>query len=362
VSDTGIGIPGDRLDCLFQSFNQVDASTTRKYGGTGLGLAISKRLITLMGGDIGVESEGVPGLGSTFHFTILADLVDDQLCAAQHVDALAGKRLLIIEPNQTNRRILAEFASSWGMIAGAASTVEGLALIRHGTLFDAAIMNMQWYDSVRVALARELQELKPLPLIALTYVGRGIRDADKDLFAAQLTIPIKSSQLFQVLNNVLGSQPAPAGSQASRSGTGRKMAEQLPLSILLAEDNIINQKVAQHILGRLGYFPDLAADGVEVLDALSRQSYDVVLMDMHMPKMDGMEATRIIRERFPPSQQPAIIAVTADAMQGDRERCLAAGVDNYLSKPIGIKELSAILAQTAAQHSRIRMKTAVGLP
>ncbi|HXB21063.1 MAG TPA: response regulator, partial [Candidatus Solibacter sp.] len=368
VSDTGIGIPEDRLDCLFQSFNQVDASTTRKYGGTGLGLAISKRLSVLMGGDIWVESKDVPGLGSTFHFTISADEVDEQESTTEHLPALAGKRLLIIEQNQTNLRILMDYARSWGMIASAASTVsEGLTWIREGTLFDVAIINTQSNtqlpDTDRIALAREAQDsIRPLPFIALTYVGRGSHDADRSLFAAQLTIPIKSSQLYNTLNSVLGIQPAHGGPQASKGGAARKMAEQLPLRILLAEDNLINQKVAQHILGRLGYSPDLAANGLEVLDALSRQRYDVVLMDLHMPEMDGMEAARIVRERFPQSQQPVIIAVTADAMQGDRERCLAAGMDNYLSKPLRIEDLGEVLALTAVQHSRSQIRAAIVIP
>jgi PAS domain S-box-containing protein len=374
VSDTGLGIPEDRLDSLFQSFNQVDASTTRKYGGTGLGLAISKRLSTLMGGDIWVESKGVPGLGSTFHFTILADAVEGQESGAQHLPLLelAGKRLLIIEHNQTNLRILTDYAQSWKMTASAASTVsEGLAMVYQGDLFDAAIINMQLLDAGCATVVQELQNVKvrkdaepqdsvrPLPLIALTCIGRGSRDFDRAPFAAQLTIPIKSSQLYTVLNSVLGARPAHDSLHTSKSRTVRNMADQLPLRILLAEDNAINQKVAQHILDRLGYSPDVAANGLEVLDALSRQAYDVVLMDMHMPEMDGMEATRLVRKRFPLSQQPAIIALTADAMQGDRERCLAAGMDNYLSKPLRIEELSEVLALTAVQHSRNQIRAAI---
>jgi CheY-like chemotaxis protein len=158
---------------------------------------------------------------------------------------------------------------------------------------------------------------------------------------------------------VLGARPAQDGLHTSKSRTVRNMADQLPLRILLAEDNAINQKVAQHILDRLGYSTDVAANGLEVLDALSRQAYDVVLMDMHMPEMDGMEATRLVRKRFPQSQQPAIIALTADAMQGDRERCLAAGMDNYLSKPLRIEELSEVLALTAVQHSRNQIRAAI---
>jgi PAS domain S-box-containing protein len=369
VSDTGIGIPEDRLSSLFQSFNQVDASTTRKYGGTGLGLAISKRLSTLMGGDIWVESQGMRGLGSTFHFTISADAVDTEQCGAQHVPSLEleGKHLLIVEHHPTNLRILMDYVQSWKMVASAASSVsEALDLLRQGIRLDAAIVDMQLPDGGCAAFVQEMQKnaarrdnVNSFPLIAITHVGRGNLDGRRSQFAAQLTIPIKPSQLYSALNNAFHIRPAQTSSPSSRSSTLRKMAEQMPLRILLAEDNAINQKVAQHILARLGYYPDVAANGLEVLDALARQVYDVILMDMHMPEMDGMQATKLVRMRFPQSQQPAIIALTADAMQGDRERFLAAGMDNYLSKPLRVEELSEVLALTAVQHSRNQIKAAI---
>ncbi|HEV3041338.1 MAG TPA: histidine kinase N-terminal 7TM domain-containing protein [Candidatus Angelobacter sp.] len=362
VKDTGIGIPEDRLASLFQSFNQVDASTTRKYGGTGLGLAISKRLSTLMGGDMWVESKGEPGLGSTSHFTISADAVDMELCAQQFSGMeLAGKRLLIIEHNPTNLRILMDYVQSWQMMAIAARTVsEAPTLIRRGVPVDAVIIDTQLpetgcADFVHMMKKYPIPHDGPLPLIAITHIGRGNRDMDRSLFAAQLTIPIKPSQLYAALSGVLQvRQPK----LPIRSKTIDKMADQLPLRILLAEDNAINQKVAQHILARLGYFPDVAANGLEVLDALARQVYDVILMDMHMPEMDGMQATKLVRKQFPQAQQPAIIALTADAMQGDREKFLAAGMDNYLSKPLRIEELSEVLALTATQHSHSQIKPA----
>lgn len=357
VSDTGIGIPEDRLGSLFQSFNQVDASTTRKYGGTGLGLAISKRLTTLMGGDIWVKSKGV-GQGSTFHFTITADAVDSELCGARHLPLmeLTGKSLLIIEHNRTNRRILAEYVESWKMIARAASTVsEALDLVRQGTQFEAIIIDMHLPDSGCATFVHEMKgNLARLPLIAVTQIGHGAHGLHRSQFAAQLTIPIKPSQLYNAIANVLRVRPVQASPAASRNAVVRTMADELPLRILLAEDNAINQKVAQHILARLGYFPDVAANGLEVLDALERQTYDIILMDMHMPEMDGMQAAKLVRKRFPQSQQPVIIAVTADAMQGDRERCLAAGMDNYLSKPLRIDELSEVLALAATQHNQAK--------
>jgi CheY-like chemotaxis protein len=264
------------------------------------------------------------------------------------------------------------YAQSWKLTASGASSVsEALSLVRQGVPFDAAIVDTQLPDAGCANFVQELQEnagrkgplwkddVSSLPLIALSHIGRAGRNADRSLFAAQLTIPIKSSQLYNALNAVLGIRLAHAGSTSSKSKTVRNMADQLPLRILLAEDNVINQKVAQHILGRLGYLPDVVANGREVIEALSRQAYDVVLMDMHMPEMDGMQATQLVRKQFPQSHQPAIIALTADAMQGDRERCMAAGMDNYLSKPLRIEELSEVLALTAVQHSRSQIRAAI---
>src|SRR5579872_641388 len=358
VSYTGIGIPEDRLDSLFQSFTQVDASTTRKYGGTGLGLAISKRLSALMGGDIRVERKGTAGMGSSFHFTILAEAADPQQCGAQHVPIpeVAGKRLLILEHNPTNLRILVDNLQSWKITAYTATSVsEARALVRRGIPLDAAIVDMQLPDADMqlpdAGCASFIQEIRSLPVIAIDLIGRSNCAPDRSLFAAQLTIPLKTAQLYNARNKVLYVRPVDEASPARRNGIDRNIANQLPLRILLAEDNVINQKVAQQILGRLGYFPDLAANGLEVLDALSHKAYDVILMDIHMPEMDGMQATELVRKRFPQSQQPAIIAVTADAMEGDRERCLAAGMDHYLRKPLRIEELSEALSLAALQHS-----------
>ncbi len=364
VSDTGIGIPQDRLGHLFHPFNQVDASTTRKYGGTGLGLAISKRLSALMNGDIWLESQGVPGLGSTFHFTILAEAVDSARCGEDRtpVSELVGKQVLVVEQHPTNLRILADYLRSWkvrGHVAASAS--EAIALVRQGILFDAAMVNMHLPDAGCSAFLQEIRRdnTTAFPLIAISHIGRGRRAPDRSLFAAQLTIPIKSSQLYNALNSVLDIHQEDETAPVPRNRIVSRMASQLPLRILVAEDNRINQKVAQSLLGRLGYLPDLAANGLEVLDALSRQPYDVVLMDLHMPEMDGLQATELIRKRFPEPQQPAIIAVTADAMQGDRERCLAAGMDNYLSKPLRMEELSEVLTLTAVQRSRNHIRAAI---
>ena len=343
VRDTGIGIPADRIDRLFRSFSQVDASTTRRYGGTGLGLAISKRLAELMGGAMWVES--APGAGSTFNFTIAAEADSAHPADAPPIGSLQldGKRLLIVDDNATNRQILALQARSWGMEPiEAASGEVALALIRAEAPFDVAILDMQMPEMDGLTLAGEIRRYRnhrQLPLVMLTSLGR--RDADTRIaeFAAFLTKPIKQSHLYNVLVGIFAGQPVrvrePAPSEVFDQGMGQRM----PLHILLAEDNAVNQKLALLILERLGYRADVAGNGIEVLDAFARQHYDVVLMDMQMPEMDGIDATRALRASLVAHQQPRIIAMTANAMHGDRELCLEAGMDDYVSKPVQVQAL-----------------------
>jgi signal transduction histidine kinase/CheY-like chemotaxis protein/PAS domain-containing protein len=351
VRDTGIGIPPDRMNRLFQSFSQVDASTTRRYGGTGLGLAISKRLSEMMGGTMWVESQ--PGAGSTFHFTIRA--ASAPAPARAYLDeiqpALQDKKVLVVDDNATNRRILSRQVELWKMVPWqAASPVEALGLIRDGLSFDVAVLDMQMPEMDGLTLAREIRALggqsARLPLILLTSLGRRELKEGADEFAAHLTKPIKPSALFDALIGIFTGQPIRVlprkAGEALQLNT--QMGQQWPLRILLAEDNPTNQKLALIILGRLGYKADLAANGREAVQALERQPYDVVLMDMQMPEMDGLEATRRIRRELPAARQPHIIAMTANAMQGDREACLAAGMNDYVSKPIRIDELVGALS------------------
>jgi CheY-like chemotaxis protein len=354
VKDTGIGISPDRIGSLFQSFSQGDFSTTRQYGGTGLGLAIGKQLSEMMGGRIWVESQ--INRGSTFYFTIVAASEPNSLTVDSDSPQpyLAGKRLLIVDDNATNRQILTLQAQSWGMVTCAvASGFEALSLIEQKEPFDVAILDMQMPQMDGLSVAAEIQQqpdYQKLPLIMLTSVGKPDEQTIIPIFAAFLTKPIKQFDLYNVLIHILG---GPIQVKPNRATPPLQINPQLaafPLRILLAEDNVVNQKVALHLLRSLGYQADVASNGLEVLAALNRQAYDVVLMDVQMPKMDGLATTRHICQESFSTPRPRIIAMTANAMQGDREECLKAGMDDYLSKPIRMEELSQALRRCAGQQ------------
>jgi signal transduction histidine kinase/DNA-binding response OmpR family regulator/HAMP domain-containing protein len=347
VRDTGIGIPADRMAGLFESFTQVDASTSRRFGGTGLGLAISKRLVELMGGHIWAESE--VGVGSRFHFAIEAQALPSPMRPYEQLSQpqLTGKRVLIVDDNPTNRHILVRQAQSWGMEAEeTGSPSEALQWIGQGRHFDVAILDMHMPEMDGNALAAAIHASETtLPIVMLTSLGRRREDAEAGVdFAAFLTKPIKPSHLYDALMTVFAGRPTritpviPAGVEPAAL-----LAERLPLRVLVAEDNAVNQQLALLLLGKLGYRADVASNGLEVLEALERQPYDVVLMDVQMPEMDGLEATRRIQERWRDGDRPRIVAVTANAMQGDRELCQDAGMDDYVSKPIHIEELARAL-------------------
>jgi signal transduction histidine kinase/DNA-binding response OmpR family regulator/HPt (histidine-containing phosphotransfer) domain-containing protein len=349
VRDTGIGIPDERKDRLFRSFSQVDSSMTRRYGGTGLGLAICKKLVEMMEGSIWCESEGIQDKGTTFHFSV-------KLAVAEHSPEviwlgeqpqLRGRRILIVDDNPTNRRILSLQTKSWAMQPmDIGSPLRALELIRSGEVFDVAVLDMQMPDMDGLTLAREIRRYRDkqsLPLIMLSSISKGDEDTREAGFSACLTKPIKPSVLYNVLVDVFGFQQASGRTTSKTAEVDRNMAEHHPLRILLAEDHPINQKTALLLLGMLGYRGDVAANGYEVLEALGRQPYDVVLMDVQMPEMDGLEATRRILEERSPDERPRIVALTANAMQGDREACLAIGMDDYVAKPIKIQELARAL-------------------
>jgi signal transduction histidine kinase/CheY-like chemotaxis protein/HPt (histidine-containing phosphotransfer) domain-containing protein/HAMP domain-containing protein len=351
VRDTGIGIAPDRMDRLFRMFSQADASTTRHYGGTGLGLVISKRLSELMGGTMWVES--VLGEGSTFHVTVSASAAPSQprVYLAGAVPQLDGKRLLVVDDNATNRRILMLQAQGWGLaVQAAASGAEALSYLDRGEQFQLAILDMQMpeMDGVQLATAiRAHRAGRKLPMILLTSLGRRAEDLKAGLFAACLTKPTKGSQLYDALICSIGGAVARPVSMVIRASIDPRLAERIPLRVLLAEDNAVNQKVALLVLGRLGYRADVASNGLEVLEALTRQPYDVILMDVQMPDLDGLETTRRIRADRGPRARPWIIAMTANAMQGDREMCLAVGMNDYVSKPVRADALVAALERAA---------------
>src|SRR5947209_3132173 len=362
IRDTGIGISEEGKARLFQSFSQVDASTTRRYGGTGLGLTISKRLAELMGGTMWVESE--PGVGSTFYFTILVQ--EAPTPSRPYLDSsqpyLTGKRVLIVDDNATNRSILTLQTQSWGMLPYACTSgQEALAQVQAGVAFDVAILDMQMPGMDGLMLAEQIhrsQNAQALPLVMLTSLGRRDINTQGVEFTAFLHKPIKPSQLYNVLLSLFAEAEQPVLKQAGAAGTqfDALLGQRLPLRILLAEDNTVNQKLALRQLERMGYRADVAANGLEVLQALQRQSYDVILMDVQMPDMDGLEASRVIHEEWPAEQCPRIVAVTANAMQSDREECLAAGMDDYLAKPIQINALQEAL-ERAGLWTRVHRRS-----
>jgi signal transduction histidine kinase/DNA-binding response OmpR family regulator len=341
VQDTGIGLTEEGLGRLFQSFRQADSSTTRKYGGTGLGLAISRRLAELMGGAMWAESEG-PGKGSVFRFTIRAPDAEVPATkptsdAAGRAQLLAGRRVLVVDDNATNRRILRVQLGRWGMaVEDAADPARALELVRGGVRFDLALLDMQLPEMDGVALARALRELAPaMPRVLVTSLGaREAGELDRELFAAQLMKPLKQSPLLDTLHSVLGGAAPSRPRPEPRPASGAELAGQHPLRILLAEDNAVNQKLALRLLQQLGYRADVASNGLEAVQSVQRQPYDVVLMDVQMPEMDGLEATRRIRAESSLHLQPYVVAMTANAMQGDREECLAAGMNDYVTKPV----------------------------
>ena len=371
VRDTGIGIPASAMDRLFESFSQVDASTTRKYGGTGLGLAISRRLAALMGGRLSAESQ--EGEGSTFRFTARLPVdparVEDGMF--DPVPTLAGRHVLIVDDNATSLHIVKSWVRRWGMVPVAVgNAAAALETGGSGRQFHIALLDRHMPQTDGETLARELRSAgRTCPLVLLSPVGHR---AQSDALDGSVAKPLRPAHLRDLMVEVLArrnaaadSPPAPMpgrvigviapgeGGQPVLKSVPAAGPGPRPIEVLLAEDNLVNQKVALQMLRALGYRADVAGNGLEVLDALGRQQYDVILLDVQMPEMDGLEvARRLVQERPDRDTRPWMIAVTANAMQGDRETCLAAGMDDYVSKPIRRAELHDSLQRARQELDR----------
>jgi len=349
IKDTGIGIPEDKLHRLFKAFSQVDSSTTRQYGGTGLGLVICERLIKLMGGEIKVESE--QGRGSTFRFNILCKAGEQSIRHYVNFEfsETKGRKVLIVDDNETNLHILKSQLEQWNLKPVTASSGKrALEILNRDRNFDLVITDMKMPELDGVQLSRKIKEIDPMQrVILLSSIGDESQKKSGNLFAAILTKPVKQQQLLRVIQLELKqqSQPLPAPEKNQANLLSEEFAGQHPLNILIAEDNLINQKLIIKVLNKLGYKPSLANNGQEVLEMLEKEEFEVILMDVQMPVLDGLSTTRKIRNEF--DKQPVIIAMTANAMVEDREECLSAGMNDYVSKPINIEELVDVLKKTS---------------
>lgn len=352
VRDTGIGISRKKQSELFQPFTQLDQSSTREYGGTGLGLTISKRLVEMMGGEIWVESEG-EGEGSTFFFTITAPEteieIDRKMEDPHHV--LRGKRLLIVDDHEINQFIISRQTQKWGMTTEAVPSARvALEILEKDHHFDALMIDMQMPGMDGKQLAREILQQYPdrdLPLILFTSLGDQELQEVKDIFETVLVKPLKPYQLYHALMSIFSDEREPRDERDRQEALhfDRELGKKHPLRILLAEDNLVNQKVALNIFERMGYEVNVVENGKEALEAVRESTYDVVFMDVQMPEMDGVQATRLIRKEILPERQPQIVALTAHALKGDREKYLQSGMDFYISKPVQLDELISIIQQ-----------------
>ncbi|MEJ7589341.1 MAG: response regulator, partial [Ferruginibacter sp.] len=347
IRDTGIGIHADKMDRLFKAFSQVDSSTTRKYGGTGLGLVICDKLIGLMGGHIEVTSK--ENVGTTFTFTISSVASSQSLrtYVTSHVTGLEGKQVLVVDDNATNRSILKNQLEMWKLAPTLASSGdEALAIMATGMHFDLLLLDMQMPDMDGCELAAHCKKLyAQLPIILLSSVGDERNKKYMGLFNSILTKPIKQEMLCKLLIDELRGTPIKISTQSPpvKQKLSVDFVKDHPMRILVAEDNPVNQNITLKILNKLGYTAALAENGRQAVEMARRQQYDLILMDVQMPDMDGLEATTIIRREL--ELQPVIIAMTANVMKEDREACEQAGLNDFLGKPVKLEELIAVLAK-----------------
>jgi PAS domain S-box-containing protein len=367
VKDSGIGIPPEQMDKLFKAFSQLDSSTTRKYGGTGLGLAICSRLVELMGGRIWVES--LDGKGSAFFFTIqVTESHNLPPSEDEWPHKLTDKKVLIVDDNATNRQILSLQCSSWGMMTILCDNgKEALNFLRNDPSFDIAIIDLQMPEMDGVELIRSIREIRSydsLPVIMISNLGKSseVMQMGNGVINACLTKPVKQSQLYNIMAGALIHSSVFIQPQVKTFPKIQGMdASEFPLRIMIAEDNSVNQKLMLLIMSKMGYQADIAANGLEVISLLSKKSYDIIFMDVQMPEMDGFEATGKILELYG-DDRPKIIAMTANALQGDKERCLEAGMDDYISKPAKPDDIARSLRQWAVMLETERTHAVSSLP
>jgi CheY-like chemotaxis protein/two-component sensor histidine kinase len=349
VRDTGIGIPADKIGRLFKAFSQVDSSTTRKYGGTGLGLVISEKLIRLMGGEIKVDSKS--GKGTIFQFNIKAKVGSKVVHTDLHLDVadVRNSRILVVDDNLTNRNIMASQLKLWKFLPLIAESGEqALDMLSTNGKVDLVISDMNMPGMDGIALAQKVREVYPdMRIILLSSIGNEQSRHASHLFNAVLTKPAKHHILYKHIIDQLKGTKAIKGLQEVKTQFSVDFAKRHPMDILIAEDNYINQKLTVQVLQKMGYKPEVVSNGQEVLNAVAKKRYDLILMDIQMPEMDGLEATQYIRTHM--TEQPVIIAMTANAMSEDREICLKAGMDDYLSKPMKLAEVITMLEKWSKQ-------------
>ena len=355
VKDSGIGIQKEKLSLIFEAFNQGESFVSRRYGGTGLGLAIARHLVGLMGGQIWAESS--PGKGATFFFTVklrIADTPTTKLYIRGQIPELRGSKVLIVDNDPTSRQIFTVQFEAWGMKAYTASSAkEAMRIIEtEDSYFDLGILDMQASGLNGIELAQSIREIPfkgDMPFILVSSVGK-VNDLPKGLFDAQLSKPVKLTDLFELVLSVM-SENRNRKKNVADHNVDKKLSDKLPLRILLAEDNFTNQELVVTLMRKMGYTIDAVENGRKALEIMEQKSYDIILMDVQMPVMNGIEATQAIIEKYPENVRPFIIAITANAMPGDRERFLDAGMVDYLSKPIRFKDVQDVLIRWGRKKS-----------
>lgn len=347
VKDSGIGIRNEKLLMIFEAFTQTESFASRRYGGTGLGLSIARHLVGLMGGTIWAESKH--GNGSTFYFTLklkIADTPTTKLYIRGQIPELRGSKVLIVDSDATSRQIFTVQFESWGMKAITASSAKEALLIieTEDSYFDLGILEMQAAGLNGIELAQAIREIPfkgDIPFILVSTVGK-VNDLPKGLFDAQLSKPVKLTDLFELVLGVMSENRNKQKNVAAHS-IDKKLSDKLPLRILSAEDNPTNQELVVTVMRKMGYTIDAVENGKKALEIMEHNTYDIILMDVQMPVMNGMEATYEIIKKYSENERPFIIALTANAMPGDRERFLEAGMVDYLSKPIRFKDVQDVL-------------------